>query len=269
MTEREAVAAALRRLGLDLRLVYTISELRPDEKDRNTKAVDFLADGDHGDSLAIEHTRIGPFNEHEQLQAQVPKILGPLCDELEDLLPAGARFELSFSAAAAPKLRAAHRDPIKAWIMQVAPTLGRPPHHYAAAPADVGVDCQLFRFDERTGIGPRLQFRTGFQGSDDLERLRLARVRRAMEDKLPKLDDARSAHGVGTTLLVLESSDHQATNAWAVHTAVQAATDGLPLPDHVVLVESSAAYDVPLTWTLRRSGSWISDDDLAWVADNP
>lgn len=267
MTDRVAVEAALRRLGRDLGRVFTLDDVRPDEVNRLTKDVDFIARTDQNRTLAIEHTQIGPFNDHERLHNEMPKILGPMCDELEGLLPAGSRFHLSISAGVAPRLTAKAPSRIKAWITATAPTLGQPPRHFADSPLEVGVACRLYRWDESAGVGPRLQLLIGFMGDEEVERLRVVRSRRALEDKLPKLEAARNLHAVKETMLALESSDHQASNAWAIAAAVRSTTQALPLPDHIVLVEVGQGHPHPLTWVVRLAGVWLADDDLSPSAD--
>jgi hypothetical protein len=213
--EQQVVQAVVKRLERDLGRSITLRDQRPDEAVRNTQAIDFLAAWGGG-LIGVEHTRIEPFEDHLRLQAQMTAILGPLCDELDGVLPAGGQFELLVSADAPPRLRKNHIEPLRTWVITTAPRLGKPPHHFADAPDGLPIPARLFRWETpTTGVWRRRQLELRIGVDDALETLRSSRLDRAFQDKLPKLEDARTTHAVDETLLVLESDDFQVTNACA------------------------------------------------------
>jgi hypothetical protein len=86
--------------------------------------------------------------------------------------------------------------------------------------------------------------------------LRLARIRRALEEKCPKL---KTWSGDGrTSVLALESDDFQLSNVFVIYEAVvRALKERNDLPDVVVLVETDA---VPMNaWVLKEGDVFGGD----------
>lgn len=238
----EAALHALTRAGVG---VLTLRDDRPDETERNLPAVDFVAVGD-GRLLVIEHTRVGAFPAQEQLEAELMRHFGPISSAVEGRLPDDASFALSVSAVKPPRIGRHDAEGMTAWVVSTAPSLSLPPNHYADSP-DGEVTARLYR--QPLLGGPQLRLSVGVVPAD-LEADRRVRITKALADKLPKLEDARTIHGATDTLLVLESPDLALSNAWDIAAAVRSCVDGLPLPDHIVLVERDYMS------TLLLGGTW-------------
>lgn len=248
--ELDATESALALLSSMAGIEFRLDEERPDEIERVGEAVDFLA-RNRDQIIAIEHTLIGAFDKQEVLSVQMTQRLNPMCDELEQLLPADWEYQLSISAHEAPTIKQRDITQLKAWIVDAAPKLAAPPNHFVHSPDDV-LACTLYRFAP-SGRSHRIDLRIGVIPGDALESLRFARLGRAALKKLPKLEAARSVHAATATLLVLESPDVQISSAHAIIAALPAAVGDLSLPDYVVLVEDSHV------WLLRAENEWIAD----------
>jgi hypothetical protein len=246
--ERQAVEIALAALGDQLGRLLQLRDERPDEVERSEPAVDFTADGDRG-VMSIEHTQIGAFDQQERLEVQMTNVLDGLCRDLEGALPRDARFDLSVSAHDAPRIQERDLVPLKEWIRQVAPTLTEPPGHRLDSPNGL-LPCTLSRWPLRLRPGSQLELRVEVRLGPELEALRLERLRRAAERKLPKLEASRSNLDAVDTLLVLDSPDWAVSGTHDIRTALLEAVIGLPLPDHIVVVESDDAT------VIRLDGEW-------------
>jgi hypothetical protein len=110
---------------------------------------------------------------------------------------------------------------------------------------------------------PRLRYRIGIN-TDELIGQSLDRTRRALDDKLPKLEKARRAT-IKVTLLVLETADLQLTNPWTVHSDVRRHIEEaqLPAPDHIVLVIETLDEVPSIAFIFRQNGKWLDRPVMA------
>jgi hypothetical protein len=248
--------AALRAQGSP---VFVREPVRPDVTVRDAKAIDFLASSADGEVMGVEHTRIEPYEGFIADWNLAHERLGSVRDLLEGKLPAGSVFDVSFEPASATRISSRDSHRIASWIEATGPALGRPPDHFAQCPAEIcGARLNLYRWPITEGVvtTPQIRYRIGIDPATMSKSLR-DRCRRAMDDKLGKLDDARSKHDVKMTLLCLESPDLQLTDPFGLADVLRLATEGHPPPDFLVLVMVGPAEDPFMSWTYRQRGDWL------------
>ena len=245
---------------------FALDDERPDEKVRHgKKAIDFLARTNDGRVLGIEHTRIEPYEGFLADWTLADERLGEVRDLLVGRLPTDSVFDISIEPASATRISRRNAQVIADWIEHTAPKLGqRPPGHFAVSPDDLfGPPLTLYRslLTEGVPAQPQVRYRIGVETGRTGETL-VDRCRRSMEEKLPKLEEARDAHGATWTLLCLESSDFQLTDPFGLAGVLKNAAEGLPSPDYVVMV-LVGPDDVPfMSWTYRESGQWLDRPHL-------
>jgi hypothetical protein len=267
--ERDVPVAesALRAMRVQGATAFWLRSERPDRLIRNNPAVDFLADGDDGTVLAIEHTRIEPYDGFLADWKLADERLGSVRERLEGRLPPDSVFDLSLEPASTRWVSRGDTDAIAAWVEQTAPRLRPPPRHFARCPIETcRASLTLYRWPaEGQPRNPQLRYRIGID-TDQLPAWLKNRCRRAMTTKLPKLEQGRTAHGARYTLLCLELSDRQLTDPFRLTGVLRAAADGLPVPDFVLVV--MLGYDdLPLmSWTYREEGRWL-DRPRLWSPD--
>ena len=231
----------------------TISEICcPDkEKKKNVPSVDRLIKC-LGAEIVLEHTLIESYPEQIADSKIVEKLLGPLKAQLVGELPKPGHYELSIDVGAVKGAKATKsiQKALFEWIKKKAPLLqvGSPnvaPAHYireklAGVPFEVG----LYRFPRHDG-----RFWITLALRDDLREKRRQRICRALNDKCPKLFDAKGDKR--TSILVLESNDICLGNSCEIARSV---TEELKAhrdaPDEVYLVETE----------LKRWTIWILKD---------
>lgn len=260
LTDELVTDFALAALHAQLSAAFKRLRDRPDETVRDEKAIDFLASGDAGQVMGIEHTRIEPYEGFIADWKLAHARLGPVRELLEAKLPIDSVFDLSIAAASAKRISSRNSGQIAAWVEAVAPSLGRPPHHFVECPVEIcGERLTLYRWPITEGVitTPQIRYRIGIDPAAGPTHLS-ARCRRAMDGKLGKLDYARRKHQVETTLLCLESSDLQLTDPFGLAEVLRAAAEGHPAPDFVVLVMVGPDGEPFMSWTYRQPGIWLS-----------
>jgi hypothetical protein len=232
----------------------------PDELERTAPAVDLIVADGQGE-IALEHSRIESLDGQFADNAHIDQLLAPIVEALKGRIGIAGTFELAVAprAVEGTKEAAAAREQLVAWIRQAASSLvvgspaTAPAHRLVGEPPDTPFPLVLYRW--RGPDGGRLRYVRA--RPDDLELLRLARARRLLEAKLPKLEVARD--GRRLTVLVVESNDLSLANIKLVAAALGRAVGGiaLPLPDMVMLVETDVAC----------GHGWIVKDGDAWYPD--
>jgi hypothetical protein len=242
----------------------------PDEVERTEQAVELVVRSPDAE-IALEHTLIESSPDQTQDGAHTVRLLEGLPQLAMQVLPAEGRYELGVYVGSARGFntlgkQTLAREQLVTWIERVAPTLvdgssRTAPHHMAfGKPPDTPFDVKLARWPyERMPEGQPNIARFTFSRFKpaDLEGLRVVRVRKCLDDKLPKL----LAHGPRRrTVLVLEDRDLALANSAVIHAAVRNAAIGIDkLPDTIVLVDTSAGVRVAYriydanAWTEQRS----------------
>lgn len=241
--------------SLDFRLLPD----RPDVQVRSARAIDFLATTAGGVRLGVEHTRLEPYEGFLADWKLAHERLGPVRAILGDRLPQDSDFDISFRPATAARISTRRAAEIAEWINQVAPDLGSPPKHFATAPRErFGVELTIYRWRRLANPprGPQIRYRIGLDLSNFADRL-ARRCRRAMEDKLPKLEEARSTYLLDQTLLCLESSDLQLTDSFALANVLHRTSNGFSLPDWIIMVVLGPDGRPFMSWTYRASRAWL------------
>jgi len=171
--------------------------------------------------FAMEHTGIEPFEGHTRLQATASVGIRPIAAAVEGQLSPTEDFELHIPAGAFDglgrrRLEEVHKL-IADWVLETWPTLAIAPngrYDTSVMPTSiprVPFEVKLHRLAGLVRPGS-LQVVNVVR---DVESLRLARMRTALEKKLPKLGQWKEMFGA-RTVLVLEQNDIQLTNVHLV-----------------------------------------------------
>lgn len=59
-------------------------------------------------------------------------------------------------------------------------------------------------------------------------------------------------------MLCVETADFQITNAWELGHVLQSESDGLSLPDYIVVVMVDPIDQPSMAWTNRYQGRWLA-----------
>ena len=215
-------------------------------------------------SYAIEHTQIEAFAGQIHMEREFGQFIGPVIDELSGTLPGPAVYHLYFPAKARLGVRANQLDKIRSdfieWVREHAqrlhennperPTRQRNPHgfdeRYRAKPPGFPYEVTLQR-EAHWSLSSRHDgvLLAARYAPEDVENHRPARLRKALEDKCPKLQ--RCKEEGARTVLVLEDGDISLSN----HVLIAEGLAGLfeervDLPDEIYLVETAVK-----TWAVR------------------
>jgi hypothetical protein len=211
--------------------------------------------------VALEHTRLEAYPMQMQDGVRFAGALERLEKDLDQLLPRNSFFMLSvpsnaFDGRSANEAQAIG-DRIRDWVLAVASAMSAT-SRFDGRRADIPGVPFTVALDRANGMpweeGRLLIAR--FMPSE-LEAKRAARVKTALDGKLPKL--AAWKDRGAATVLVLENDDIALSNVALIAAAVQAA-DPAPalLPDRIYEIDTPGS---PWTvWTLRRAPGPIALD---------
>lgn len=220
------------------------SNMRFPEQEQHSAPIE-VAFNLSGTLFAMEHTSIEPFAGHTELQATAAVAVRPITQAVEGRLSPTEDFELhvpkgAFSELGRRRLDAVH-NLIAAWIIKTWPALAIAPlGRYDRSVKSTSIpgvpfDVKLHRMVGLVKPGT-LQIVHVVSG---VETLREARIRTALEKKLPKLSPWKQEYGA-RTVLVFEQNDMQLTNVHFVTDALLRAEAGFTAPaDEVYLVTST------------------------------
>jgi len=258
--EKKVLGAVLFYMGTTKGETLSVVDV-PDSRERRRRAIDYVVRGSSGE-YAVEITRLESFEGQILDDRQFSDLLGPVVSRVAGLLPAQDRFVLYVATIAVKGAKKADdvRDALVAWIREKAPTLEAGLNRYCPGnsvreiPPGVPFEVSLSRWRSRQ-VGLRL----GRLEPDRLEDQRRLRVRSALAEKCPKLQEAKGSHRI--SVLVLESNDLPLANyslvAQAVREEFMARED---VPDEIYLVETED--DPWAVWTIK-SGSRVFPDTPA------
>jgi hypothetical protein len=228
------------------------------------KFVDLIAPTSDGGAIALEHTIIESYEAQLADFRQIEAILLPLEEQLAGRLPTDRTYHLAVGVGAvrdSALVPAEVQAAVAAWIAETAPSLpaGEPrvaPRHLAHGELPtVPVQVSLYAWPPAglSGVGGQLKLR-GFVGdAETMAAMRVARLARALKDKLPKL----LAQAPSQTVLVLEDQDVATSNISDVFLALQTAAEGLKLCDVIVVVETWLPESIG--FVVYSNGIWFED----------
>ncbi len=228
-----------------------------------------------GTLFAMEHTGIEPFEGHTELQATAAMAVHPIARAVEGRLSATEDFELHLPAGALAglgrkRLEEVHRL-IASWIVSIWPSLPiAPMGRYDTSVQWTSVAGVPFKVKLHRTVGlvrpGSLQIVHVVGG---VESSREARIRTALEKKLPKLTRWKQDFNA-RTVLVFEQNDIQLTNVHLVTDALlKAETSAREIADEVYLVTSTISpWWVHFVRVDFRTYFDLTDpDDRAWEID--
>ncbi|MBU6444760.1 MAG: hypothetical protein KGR48_12725 [Alphaproteobacteria bacterium] len=199
----------------------------------------------NGQAYAMEHTGIEPFPGHVELTARIIRDLVPIQDMIAQQLKPSEHIYVEVPEAGLRSLKKADvrafQDCLVRWVVERIPSepttkMGRYPTPYEPHVVP-GVSFPVWLHRMET-LGHPAFVRVSVQIDDfnrELEREK--RIRKAFEDKFPKLRQWKEAGA--RTVLVLEDNDIQFTNQSVVAEGVNRAISGMAgTPDEIWLVIS-------------------------------
>ncbi len=254
---------------LEMRTGETRTDIRHPEKDGVGPPVELrLKLGTQ--EYVIEHTRIEPFENQIKTGLVFKQINDYIKGRLSDTLPGSAYYELHFPIKCLPEKKEKRNQALNnliEWIRtnaqclhernsgRIRPvrSLYRSDDRIQGRPMGFNCAIELLRWPDAAHIGRK----PGYLGTklispNDLEDLRIDRLRRAFSKKSPKLQDCK-AEGA-RTVLVLESDDIALTSFGLIGNQLpKLLAEHTDAPDEIYLVET---YINPWwVWLMKR------DDD--------
>lgn len=158
--------------------------------------------------FVMEHTLIESYLEQISDNHQFDNLFEPLKNELSGTLPAPGHYILCVKTGAVKGIKNESwvRKNLSQWLREKAPVLklrspSQPSNFYIREmPQGVPFEVALYRFPGKDG-----EFFISFFSPENLEEERRVRIRKALDDKCPKLLAARGNDK--TSVLVLEYND--------------------------------------------------------------
>jgi hypothetical protein len=210
--------------------------------------------------FAIEHTLIEPFPQAIQAGKEFAELTSELEQRFNGKMPKPGTYEIIFPVHPTQGVHRREHEALRArmavWIEEAAGELhAEQPDRLDRSRRPQGYHGSRSR--EFDGIAVTLRRRVHWSESgthdgtlflvrtvgDELEDLRLARIRTSLQRKLPKL--LKCADEGDVTILVLEWSDIALTNQIVIARALKAALADEPAwPDHILLADTA----IPGNW---------------------
>ena len=231
---QDAVCAFAREiLAVRTRETIEVTE-RPELVHRSIPAVEELWTSSSR-RYAVEHTRLESFDGQIENEARLRRMIMPVRETLADRLP--GTYVLTVLVSETKDARASYAQ-LQEEIVRL--TLERAPQMQDGQAVVLQSDRLPFgvQLRRRNGRGSKVFVHCVIPGEG--EELRVARVRRAFDDKCPKLA-AWSVDG-RVSVLVLEANDIQLSNVFLVWEAVKAViAERTDVPDVIVFVETDGS----------------------------
>ena len=200
---------------------------------------------------AVEHTRLESYDGQIENEALLSRLVVPVREMLAGRLPGTyvLAVRLRETKAARIKYTDAHEEIVRL-TLKAAPKLKD--HETVTLSSDrLRFTVQLHR---RHGNSSQVFVHCFIEG--DGEQLRLERMRRALDNKCPKL--AVWAADGRRSVLVLEADDIQLSNCWLAYKAFkQAISERKDQPDIVVFIENDAG---PMYGWMFKEGYRFGND---------
>lgn len=260
--EREIVTAAARSVCAAWGIEYRGIDFPEDWKPQPERPIDGLV-STSGPTIKVEHTEHQSFPQ-EITQSKWFEPLIEMVQRISGTLPGPGRYTLHVEGAALEGHKGTNLEGLEQWIRRAVPnlTIGRrsvtATNVASATTPDVPFPVTLLRAasSSRHPDG-ELTVRWSVDVTA-MPALNLDEMRRALGNKLPKLDEHQPKGGC--TLLVLENRDLQLPSHDTITDAIRAALaeqPDLPLPDAIVVVDEIGT-DRTLTF-IKDSDRWYDD----------
>ncbi|MCC6464264.1 MAG: hypothetical protein IT463_02860 [Planctomycetes bacterium] len=247
----------------------------PDEVVRSRPAVDFefsAGDAQH----VLEHTVLEPFDGYIELKRALAADFSAWASAMEPKLPKGLCCKLQLPARLQGWGGASAREALEAWILEVAPEMGRDLESETSRQRVTRVraaDCGVpFNVELSGELNPRgsdwkFWFRVTARQSCEDKSCFERRIQRALERKLPKLKSWRGT--CKTSVLLLEVPDHTLdigpgrmlpSSDIATNLLPPLCTERRDAPDIIVLVDTQDdGNGYWLWWCLKWDEQWYED----------
>lgn len=240
--------------------LFIIEICCPDQAKKNSKpSVDRLIKCSDTE-IALEHTLVESYPQQIADNKRVANLLGPLRAELSGQLPTPGHYELCVDVGAVKgaKNSQAIQSALIKWIKAKAPFLRvgspnlAPAHYVREKPPGVPFEVTLYRFARRDG-----EFWIALNAPEYLREQRRQRIRKALDDKCPKLCKARGNKRI--SILLLESDDIFLANCCDTSEALADELKGRnDAPDEVYLVETEIEKQW-VVWILKEATKLFRD----------
>jgi hypothetical protein len=238
----------------------------PDAVDRTRPAIDLVGHDSIG-AICLEHTLIEAYEGQVNDNRRGREVSDRLAERLTDGLEQPGTYTIGINTGDLASLRRKDVDTtindLEAWAriqslpVPVVPSIV--PNHVASEAGILRVRATLYRL--RCSPEDDGKVRVALLRDSTLEGQRAARIRKALVDKLPKLEDAREDGS--TTALVLEMNDYVLSNRVEVARVfyVTALSLDIQLPDIVILADTGAGDGAWMDYMVKF-GDWWCDGAL-------
>ncbi len=233
----------------------------PDKEKRNSApSVDRIIECP-GLEIVLEHTLIESYPEQISDSKRVDKLLGPLRTKLTGQLPKPGHYELSIDVGAVKGAKDTKniQTALIKWIKEKAPILRvgspnvSPSHYIREEPLGVPFQVTLYRWPRRDG-----EFWISVNAPEDLKKQKRHRIRKALDDKCPKLYNTKG--NVRISILLLESDDMFLANCCDTAKALANELKGRDdAPDEVYLVDTEIVMKEWVVWVLKEGTKLFQD----------
>jgi hypothetical protein len=240
----------------------------PDESERTVPAIDLVGHDSLG-AICLEHTLVEAYEGQTLDNKRAREVSALLAKRLARGLDPPGAYTLGLNLGDLAGLRRKDVrttvEAVEVWARRQAlpipetPPLTQP-NHVISDPGDAPIRATLFRM--RCPPEDDGSVRLAFLRDPTIEDRRQSRIRKALTDKLPKLEATRT--GNSTTALVIETSDYILSNTAEVSRVFYTTSKavGILLPDIVIVVDTSAG-DGAWTDATVKFGTWWSEAALA------
>lgn len=239
----------------------------PDEIEREAPAIDLIGRDARG-TICLEDTLIEAYEGQVIDNRRANQMQSLLAERFGHGLEPPGQYTLGLNTGDLARLRrkdvASTVDALETWVRAQdlpVPTLPplRVPNHVVSGPEDVPIRVTLFRM--RCSPEEDGDVRFALMRDSTIEEKRASRIRKALSDKAPKLEAARISNS--KTVLVLEMNDYVLSNRWEVSRIFYSVAQSVevPLPDVVIIVDTSAGEGAWVEYTVNFD-DWWSDAAL-------
>ena len=254
--ENVAIAAVIEIIKRRTARSYWI-ECRPDEKNRNSKDIDFILSSEQGPNLAVEHTTVESFDNQRGFGQLVVQFVGRIEEQFRPFLLPDTYHYLTIPTDFVPRTTKSEQQraisQIVTWMQNVMHELEPHGKRVSLDLMDGQFRVWFGRGGNHVKLNGRLHPRQ--MAPPNLEEQRPIRLKRALSDKLPKLLKYKT---VGyETLLVLDDVDMALSNNVLVEETITdlCSRHSFDPPDHIYQL-TSFGDEIVEGWIIKERDSW-------------